>query len=103
MYVGSMDQGKKQGKGRLYDADKDEIYEGDFTNGNRQGDGKIFKRTGEVIKGDFRNNFMEGSFTLICTLSKTETDKIFKNARRTNDIYITVNKTGQQKVNNVLN
>lgn len=103
MYVGSMDQGKRQGKGRLYEADKDEIYEGDFTNGNRQGDGKIFKRTGEVLKGDFRNNFMEGSFTLIITLSKLETDKIFKNARRTNDIYITVNKTGQQKVNNVFN
>lgn len=32
LFVGSLEEGKKNGRGRLYDAELDEVYEGDFEN-----------------------------------------------------------------------
>lgn len=61
-YMGHVDDGKKIGYGKLYDAEKDEVYEGEFENDKRAGEGTVFRRNGEVLKGMFRNNFMEGDF-----------------------------------------
>lgn len=71
LYVGQLEEGKKNGKGRLYDAEKDEVYEGEFENDRRSGPGTIYHRNGEVIKGDFRNNFMEGAYEVVTTLNKS--------------------------------
>lgn len=60
--MGSVDDGKKVGYGKLFDAEKDEVYEGEFENDKRAGEGTVFRRNGEVLKGMYRNNFMEGDF-----------------------------------------
>lgn len=57
-----MDDGKRHGKGRLYDAERDEVYEGDFEMNKKQGEGTVYRRDGQVLKGEFRNNYMEGPF-----------------------------------------
>ena len=78
MYLGAVDEGKKQGKGKLYDARNDEVYEGEFENDKKANEGYLFKRNGDVFKGDFRNNLMEGNFERVCNkLSKSEIDKVF--------------------------
>ena len=78
MYLGAVDEGKKQGRGKLYDAEKDEVYEGEFENDKKSNEGYLFKRNGEVYKGDFRNNQMEGTFERPCNkLSAKEIEKIF--------------------------
>jgi len=92
LFVGSLEDGKKNGKGRLYDAERDEVYEGEFENDKRQGEGVIYKRNGEVCKGDFRQNFMEGPFELVATHNKSQTEKVFNNAQRQGNFYMTVNK-----------
>jgi hypothetical protein len=58
------------GQGRLYTAETDEVYEGLFENDKRSGLGTIYRRNGEVCKGDFRNGFMEGPIEVVATLSK---------------------------------
>ena len=58
------------GQGRLYTAETDEVYEGLFENDKRSGLGTIYRRNGEVCKGDFRNDFMEGPIEVVATLSK---------------------------------
>ena len=70
------------GFGRLYEAELDEVYEGYFENDKKSGQGTVYRRNGEVCKGDFRNNFMEGPFEVVATLNKAQVDRIFKNAQR---------------------
>ena len=77
-----MEEGKRQGKGRLYDAEADEVYEGEFVNNHKQGEGKVFRRNGEVLQGDFRNNYMEGAFDLLCIMGKEEGKRLFNNAKK---------------------
>ena len=94
-YVGPMEDGKRNGKGRLYDAENDEVFAGEFVNNNKQGDGIVFLRSGEVHKGDFRNGYMEGSFELLTKMTKDETKRMFNNAKNTNDVFISLNKYTQ--------
>ena len=49
-------------------------------------------RDGDVRKGEFRNNNMEGPFDLIAKMGKEEIARVFKNAQKANDVYITINK-----------
>jgi hypothetical protein len=51
-------------------AEADEVYEGSFENDKRSGLGTIYKRNGEVCKGDFRNDYMEGPYEVVATLNK---------------------------------
>ena len=60
IFHGSVDDGKRSGYGKSYDAEKDEVYEGLFESDKRSGDGTLFMRNGQVYKGTFRNNNMEG-------------------------------------------
>ena len=39
------------------------MYEGGFEADRRVGEGVLFTRDGEVIKGNFRSNIMEGDST----------------------------------------
>jgi hypothetical protein len=58
------------GFGRLYTAEVDEVYEGQFESDKRSGPGTVYRRNGEVCKGDFRNNFMEGPYEVVANLNK---------------------------------
>lgn len=42
LYTGPIDEGKKSGKGRLYDKDRDEVYDGEFEANKRSGEGMIY-------------------------------------------------------------
>ncbi len=39
---------------------KQEIYDGDWANDKRNGEGSVIKMNGEIIVSDFRNDLMEG-------------------------------------------
>jgi hypothetical protein len=67
-----MEEGKRNGRGRLYDAERDEVYDGDFEMNKRQGEGMVYRRDGEVLKGEFRNNFMEGTFEHVTRIGPAE-------------------------------
>ena len=67
-----MEEGKRNGRGRLYDAERDEVYDGDFEMNKRQGEGMVYRRDGEVLKGEFRNNYMEGTFEHVCHIGPAE-------------------------------
>ena len=71
-YIGSIENSKKNGKGKFFDAEKNEIYEGSFQNDKKQGEGLVYKRNRQVIKGEFRNDFMEGGSTVLRVMSKVE-------------------------------
>jgi antitoxin component YwqK of YwqJK toxin-antitoxin module len=100
--VGPYEEGKRLGTGRLYDAERDEVYEGEFENDRRQGEGTVYRRNGEVLRGEHRSNYMEGTFTLITTLTPTKVNKVFNQAKRTNNIFTTVNNAGLIKVERAL-
>lgn len=91
-YSGAISDGMKNGVGVLYDPDLDQVYSGNFERNKRSGEGTIFKRNGQVKKGDFRNNTMEGHFENLPKLSKKEVEKVFSNAMRNLQVYISVNK-----------
>lgn len=92
MYMGPIEEDKKVGRGIYYDAEQDEIYDGEFENDKRQGEGWLYRRSGEVLKGDFRNNYMEGSFKKISTFSKEQVDKFFEKCKISGSLFIAVNK-----------
>lgn len=100
--MGPYEEGKRLGTGRLYDAERDEVYEGEFENDRRQGEGTVYRRNGEVLRGEYRSNYMEGTFTLITTLTPTKVNKVFNQAKRTNNIFTTVNNAGLIKVERAL-
>lgn len=70
IYIGPIEDDKKMGRGIYYDKERDEVYEGEYENDKRQGEGTLFRRNGEVLKGDFRNNYMEGAFEKLTTYTK---------------------------------
>ena len=82
LYSGPYEDGRRIGKGRLYDAERDEVYDGEFENNKKSGAGMIYLRNGQVMKGTFRNNMMEGPFENCFKASKQQVEKIFKNAHR---------------------
>ena len=56
----------------------------------------VFMRNGEVHRGDFRNNYMEGAFELVTKMTKEETKRMFMNAKKQNDLFISLNKENQK-------
>lgn len=54
------------------------MYEGDWTNDKKNGEGTIIKRSGEVIVGDFRGGVFEGKQRYERTLNHKEVEVLFK-------------------------
>lgn len=92
IFIGVFNEDKKFGTGRMFYADKDEIYDGEWLNDQRMGKGHIINRQGEIVFGDFRSDFMDGKQTYLRTLAKNETDKIFQLIESENDWYVEVEK-----------
>lgn len=97
-YTGPMEEGKMSGKGRMFDAERDEVMEGDFEHNKKQGEGFIFQRSGHVLKGNFRNNQMEGTFENMFKINKKQVSKVFANSQLTNNVFIAVNKKTEVRV-----
>ena len=67
------------------------IYEGDWNNDKRNGEGTIVKcATGEVLSGDFRNDMFEGRQKFERILTKSEVERYFKQAMIQSETFITV-------------
>jgi hypothetical protein len=92
IFIGVFHEDKKFGAGRMFYADKGEIYDGEWSNDQRMGKGHIINRQGEIVFGDFRSDFMDGKQTYLRTLAKSETDKIFQLIESENDWYVAVEK-----------
>jgi hypothetical protein len=54
VYSGHYTDGKRNGRGRMYYAAQQEIYDGDWSNDRRQGEGLVIDSKGVVCQGDFR-------------------------------------------------
>lgn len=92
MYIGEFVEGKRAGRGRyLYNA-KGEIYDGEWSNDKRQGEGTVLNTKGEVCSGEFRADHMEGKLTYQRTLNEKETDRVFNFMRNSTDTFIAVSK-----------
>ena len=50
-YIGQSLNGKKHGKGIIFDKNGNIIYEGDFVNGEKEGNGKYYYKNGEYYDG----------------------------------------------------
>ena len=53
------------------------IYDGEWDQDRRQGEGTILSREGQIASGDFRAGQMEGKLTYQRTLSQAETERVF--------------------------
>ena len=93
VYIGEYTDGKRVGHGRMLSNKKMEIYDGDWSNDRKQGEGVIVNGRGEILSGDFRADNMEGKLTYQRTLSKEETNRVFAAMRSQNDHFIAVTKT----------
>ena len=93
-----MDDGKKMGKGRIYDAERDEVFVGEFLHNKKQGTGTVFRRDGKVLKGDYRQNLMDGNFINLNEIEGQKVKKVFNNAKLKNDNYISVNLSSEARV-----
>merc|ERR1712151_739905 len=69
---------------------KHEIYDGDWSNDRRQGEGSILNADGQISSGDFRADQMEGKLQHQKTLSKAETERIFSLIITQRDAFIAV-------------
>ena len=92
IYVGEYLDGKRVGRGKMYYCKKKEIYDGDWANDRRQGEGIILNSLGEMSSGDFRQDLMEGKMTYRKTLSEKETKLVFETITKVNDIFISIPK-----------
>lgn len=54
-----------------------EIYDGEWSNDRRQGEGYILNADGQISQGDFRTDQMEGKLTHTHTLTRQETERAF--------------------------
>ena len=63
IYNGEYLDGKRNGRGRMYYAAIEELFDGDWSNDRRQGDGRILNRKGDLCSGEYRGDFMEGKLT----------------------------------------
>ena len=59
-YIGQFKDNKFNGKGIKYDKNGNIIYEGDFINGRREGNGKMFDEIGNYYIGQFKDNLRNG-------------------------------------------
>ena len=64
MYSGTLEDGLLQGQGREYDEDGLLIYEGNFVDGVRSGDGSCYEGGVLVYEGEFANGLYEGMGSL---------------------------------------
>ena len=60
VYVGDFLDGKRSGRGRYFTAADNTIYDGEWSNDRRQGEGTILNAQGEISSGEFRADHMEG-------------------------------------------
>lgn len=60
VYDGYLSGGKKHGKGTMYYADTDSVYEGDWRDGLKHGFGRS-EEGGCIYQGDFRNDVPHGT------------------------------------------
>ena len=60
VYVGDFLDGKRSGRGRYFTAADNTIYDGEWSNDRRQGEGTILNALGEISSGEFRADHMEG-------------------------------------------
>ena len=60
VYVGDFLDGKRSGRGRYFTAADNTIYDGEWSNDRRQGEGTILNAIGEISSGEFRADHMEG-------------------------------------------
>ena len=58
-YIGQFKYGKKNGKGKMFYADKS-YYEGEWYNDLKNGQGHQTMNNGDIYDGTFKNNLMEG-------------------------------------------
>ena len=70
VYVGDFLDGKRSGRGRYFTAADNTIYDGEWSNDRRQGEGTILNALGEISSGEFRADHMEGKLAYKRTLSK---------------------------------
>lgn len=77
IYNGEYQDGKRNGRGRMYYAGTQEIYDGDWSNDRRQGEGTVLNKKGDICSGEFRADHMEGQLTYQKTLSTSEVNRIF--------------------------
>merc|ERR1719253_2446684 len=82
--------GKRSGRGRMYYAAKREIYDGDWSQDRRQGEGSILNAEGQISSGDFRADQMEGKLQHQKTISMAETERIFLLIINQRDVFIAV-------------
>ena len=59
-YVGYFDNGEKNNYGKLYNEEGKLIYEGEYNNGLRNGEGTYYYARGLKYEGNFVNGFREG-------------------------------------------
>ena len=60
-----MYNGKMNGFGKYTYASNGQIYEGNFVNGVKRGDGKITYPSGKIYEGKFLNGVPQGQGTII--------------------------------------
>ena len=75
--MGDYIDGKRSGRGRFYMHSENTIYDGEWTNDRRQGEGTILNAEGQIASGEFRADQMDGKLTYQRTLPKQETERVF--------------------------
>jgi len=74
----------------MYYAARREIYDGDWSQDRRQGEGSILNAEGQIASGDFRADQMEGKLQHQKTLSFAETERCFALIITQRDAFIAV-------------
>ena len=65
IYIGNVSLGIRNGKGRFISASKDIIYDGFWSNGKREGYGKLELADGSVYEGQFKNDMKHGEGKIV--------------------------------------
>lgn len=60
IFIGRTEDGRRVEFGKMYIAERDEVYEGQFQSQNMHGEGTLYRRSGEVLWGNFVNNHLDG-------------------------------------------
>lgn len=82
----------------MYVVAKQEIYDGEWSNDRRQGEGTILDASGMIASGDFRADQMEGKLQYQQTLTKEKTERVFSLIINQRDAFITVEGKGQSAI-----
>ena len=59
-YIGQFKNNKINGNGIVYDKNNEEVYEGEFVDGKREGHGKYYISEEYYYEGEFKNNEFHG-------------------------------------------